>query len=186
LGTHQGGRLNYEPNGERRDDRGQVETKNQNHGYRRHDQATEHAGKDAGPHSPVLPLHHARGYKSRQRHHIGNRQIDIAIATRDYEHLADAHDHEEDSYDRRRRESIVRAAERNGKRDQPGGVIQFWDTSFRLRNRVALNEHECILKAPVAGKTEEAATHLDRHLINAKHGVLADLFDITTSSASGT
>ena len=66
------------------------------------------------------------------------------------------------------------------------GVIQFWDTSFRLRNRVALDEHECILKALVAGNTDEAATHLDRHLINAKHGVLADLFDITTSSASGT
>ena len=64
------------------------------------------------------------------------------------------------------------------------GIIQYWDTSYRRRNRVALDEHQRVLQALVAGKTGEAEALLDQHLINSKNGVLADLFDIDAGTAA--
>lgn len=57
-------------------------------------------------------------------------------------------------------------------------VFQAKDTSYPGRMETALDDHERILQALVAGKTDEAAEALVTHIANAKAGVLADIFDV--------
>lgn len=57
-------------------------------------------------------------------------------------------------------------------------MFQYRDTSFPHRNRIALDDHERILLALLAGKTELAADYMAQHIVNAKDGVVADFFDV--------
>ncbi len=55
-------------------------------------------------------------------------------------------------------------------------MFQMQDTFYPERMVKALNDHEQILLALLAGDVEEAADSLGRHIRNAKEGVLADIF----------
>jgi DNA-binding GntR family transcriptional regulator len=55
-------------------------------------------------------------------------------------------------------------------------MFQMQDTYYPKRMEIALNEHEQILLALLAGNVDEAANRLTRHIQHAKEGVLADIF----------
>ncbi len=55
-------------------------------------------------------------------------------------------------------------------------MFQTQDTYYPRRMEIALNEHEQILLALLAGNVDEAAECLSRHIRHAKEGVLADIF----------
>ncbi len=55
-------------------------------------------------------------------------------------------------------------------------MFQMQDTYYPQRMEIALNEHEQILLALLAGNIDEAAHRLTRHIQHAKEGVLADIF----------
>jgi DNA-binding GntR family transcriptional regulator len=55
-------------------------------------------------------------------------------------------------------------------------LFQMQDTLYPRRMEIALNDHEQILLALLAGKVEEADKCLARHIQHAKEGVLADIF----------
>ncbi len=55
-------------------------------------------------------------------------------------------------------------------------MYQMQDTSYPKRMEIALNDHEQILLALLAGNVDEAADCLARHIRHAKEGVLADIF----------
>ena len=55
-------------------------------------------------------------------------------------------------------------------------MFQMQDTFYPKRMEIALNYHEQILLALLAGNVDEAADCLARHIRNAKEGVLADIF----------
>ena len=55
-------------------------------------------------------------------------------------------------------------------------MFQMQDTYYPIRMEIALNEHEQILLAMLAGNIDEAAHRLTRHIQHAKEGVLADIF----------
>jgi DNA-binding GntR family transcriptional regulator len=55
-------------------------------------------------------------------------------------------------------------------------MFQMQDTLYPQRLVIALNEHEQILLALLAGNVDEAADCLARHIQHAKEGVLADIF----------
>jgi DNA-binding GntR family transcriptional regulator len=55
-------------------------------------------------------------------------------------------------------------------------MFQMQDTYYPKRMEIALNEHEQILLAMLAGNSDEAANRLTRHIQHAKEGVLADIF----------
>ena len=55
-------------------------------------------------------------------------------------------------------------------------MFQMQDTFYPERMATALNDHEQVLLALLAGNVEEAAVSLARHIHNAKEGVLADIF----------
>lgn len=55
-------------------------------------------------------------------------------------------------------------------------MFQMQDTYYPQRMEIALNEHEQILLALLAGNIDEAANRLTRHIQHAKEGVLADIF----------
>src|SRR5947209_2646804 len=55
-------------------------------------------------------------------------------------------------------------------------MFQMQDTFYPVRMVTALNDHEQILLALLAGNVEEAADCLASHIRNAKEGVLADIF----------
>src|SRR5437588_4782984 len=55
-------------------------------------------------------------------------------------------------------------------------MFQMQDTFYLERMAIALNDHEQVLLALLAGNVDEAADCLARHIRNAKEGVLADIF----------
>ena len=55
-------------------------------------------------------------------------------------------------------------------------MFQMQDTYYPKRMEIALNDHEQILLALLAGNVDEAADCLARHIRHAKEGVLADIF----------
>jgi DNA-binding GntR family transcriptional regulator len=55
-------------------------------------------------------------------------------------------------------------------------MFQMQDTFYPRRMEIALNDHEQVLLALLAGNVDEAADGLARHIRNAKEGVLADIF----------
>src|SRR5215469_8738306 len=55
-------------------------------------------------------------------------------------------------------------------------MFQTQDTFYPKRMEIALNDHEQILLALLAGNVDEAAECLARHIRHAKEGVLADIF----------
>lgn len=55
-------------------------------------------------------------------------------------------------------------------------MFQMQDTYYPRRMEIALNDHERILLALLAGNVEEAAEALARHIQQAREGVLADIF----------
>lgn len=55
-------------------------------------------------------------------------------------------------------------------------MFQIQDTLYPKRMEIALNDHEQVLLAMVAGHVDEAAECLSRHIQHAKEGVLADIF----------
>ena len=55
-------------------------------------------------------------------------------------------------------------------------MFQMQDTFYPRRMEIALNDHEQVLLALLAGNVDEAADCLARHIRNAKEGVLADIF----------
>jgi len=55
-------------------------------------------------------------------------------------------------------------------------MFQMQDTFYPRRMEIALNDHEQVLLALLAGKVDEAGDCLARHIRNAKEGVLADIF----------
>lgn len=55
-------------------------------------------------------------------------------------------------------------------------MFQMQDTFYPKRMEIALNDHEQILLALLAGNVDEAAHCLARHIRHAKEGVLADIF----------
>ena len=55
-------------------------------------------------------------------------------------------------------------------------MFQMQDTFYPRRMEMALNDHEQVLLALLAGSVDEAADCLARHIRNAKEGVLADIF----------
>lgn len=55
-------------------------------------------------------------------------------------------------------------------------MFQMQDTFYPRRMEIALNDHEQVLLALLAGNIDEAASCLERHIRNAKEGVLADIF----------
>lgn len=55
-------------------------------------------------------------------------------------------------------------------------MFQMQDTYYPERMAKALDDHEQVLLALLAGNVEEAADFLGRHIRNAKEGVLADIF----------
>ncbi len=55
-------------------------------------------------------------------------------------------------------------------------MFQMQDTYYPQRMEIALNDHECILLALLAGKVDEAADCLAAHIRHAMAGVLADIF----------
>jgi DNA-binding GntR family transcriptional regulator len=55
-------------------------------------------------------------------------------------------------------------------------MFQMQDTLYPKRMEIALNDHERVLRALLAGNVDEAADCLTRHIQHAKEGVLADIF----------
>src|SRR5438876_9390186 len=55
-------------------------------------------------------------------------------------------------------------------------MFQMQDTLYPKRMEIALNDHEEVLLALLAGNVDEAADCLARHILHAKEGVLADIF----------
>jgi DNA-binding GntR family transcriptional regulator len=55
-------------------------------------------------------------------------------------------------------------------------MFQMQDTFYPQRMEIALNDHEQILLALLAGNVDKAADCLARHIRHAKEGVLADIF----------
>ena len=55
-------------------------------------------------------------------------------------------------------------------------MFQMQDTFYPRRMEIALNDHEQVLLALLAGNVDEAANCLARHIRHAKEGVLADIF----------
>lgn len=55
-------------------------------------------------------------------------------------------------------------------------MFQMQDTLYPKRMEIALNDHEQVLQALLAGNVDEAADCLTRHILHAKEGVLADIF----------
>lgn len=55
-------------------------------------------------------------------------------------------------------------------------MFQMQDTLYPKRMEIALNDHERVLQALLAGNVDEAADCLTRHILHAKEGVLADIF----------
>jgi DNA-binding GntR family transcriptional regulator len=50
------------------------------------------------------------------------------------------------------------------------------DTYYPQRMEIALNDHERIVLALLAGKVDEAAGYLSSHIHRAMGGVLSDIF----------
>jgi DNA-binding GntR family transcriptional regulator len=55
-------------------------------------------------------------------------------------------------------------------------MFQMQDTYYPRRMEIALNDHEQVLLALLAGNVDEAADCLARHIQHAKEGVLADIY----------
>jgi DNA-binding GntR family transcriptional regulator len=55
-------------------------------------------------------------------------------------------------------------------------MFQMQDTFYPERMAIALNDHEQVLLALLAGNVDEAADCLSTHIHHAKEGVLADIF----------
>ncbi|WP_052890351.1 GntR family transcriptional regulator [Thermogemmatispora carboxidivorans] len=55
-------------------------------------------------------------------------------------------------------------------------MFQMRDSFYPRRIEIALNDHEQILRALLAGKLDEAAALLAAHIRHSKEGVLADIF----------
>ena len=55
-------------------------------------------------------------------------------------------------------------------------MFQTQDTFYPRRMEIALNDHELILLALLAGNVDEAAECLARHIRHENEGVLADIF----------
>ena len=55
-------------------------------------------------------------------------------------------------------------------------MFQMQDTFYPKRMEIALNDHEQVLLALLAGNVDEAANCLTRHIRHAKEGVLADIY----------
>jgi DNA-binding GntR family transcriptional regulator len=55
-------------------------------------------------------------------------------------------------------------------------MFQTQDSFYPRRMEIALDDHERILLALLAGNVEAAAAHLETHIRHAKEGVLADIF----------
>ena len=55
-------------------------------------------------------------------------------------------------------------------------MFQTQDTFYPRRMEIALNDHEQVLLALLAGNVDEAADCLARHIRHAKEGVLSDIF----------
>ncbi|GAC1474926.1 MAG: hypothetical protein PVSMB5_28800 [Ktedonobacteraceae bacterium] len=55
-------------------------------------------------------------------------------------------------------------------------MFQTQDTLYPRRMEIALNDHEQVMLALLAGNVDEAADCLARHIRHAKEGVLADIF----------
>jgi DNA-binding GntR family transcriptional regulator len=55
-------------------------------------------------------------------------------------------------------------------------MFQMQDTFYPKRMEIALNDHEQVLLALLAGNVDEAAECLARHIRHAKEGVLSDIF----------
>jgi len=55
-------------------------------------------------------------------------------------------------------------------------MFQTQDTFYPRRMEIALNDHEHVMLALLAGNVDEAADCLARHIRHAKEGVLADIF----------
>ena len=59
------------------------------------------------------------------------------------------------------------------------GLFQTRDAAFAASTSAALDEHEGVLRALIAGQMEAAATLLIAHITHAKERVLADLYGVT-------
>src|SRR5215471_4146176 len=55
-------------------------------------------------------------------------------------------------------------------------MFQMQDTFYPRRMEIALNDHEQVLQALLAGNVDQAADCLATHIRHAKEGVLADIF----------
>lgn len=55
-------------------------------------------------------------------------------------------------------------------------MFQMQDTFYPKRMEIALNDHEQVLLALLAGNVDEAANYLISHIQHAKEGVLADIY----------
>ncbi len=55
-------------------------------------------------------------------------------------------------------------------------MFQMQDTFYPERMEIALNDHEQILLALLAGNVDEAEEYLAKHIRHSKEGVLADIF----------
>ena len=63
------------------------------------------------------------------------------------------------------------------------GLFQVRDTSYAPSMAVALDEHERVLRALIAGRIDEAAELMVAHIRHAKERVLADLFGVTEEAS---
>ncbi len=66
------------------------------------------------------------------------------------------------------------------------GLFQVRDSSYPRRIATALDDHEKILHALIAGRVDEAAASLEEHIAHSKTGVLADLFGVAEVQAPAT
>jgi DNA-binding GntR family transcriptional regulator len=58
------------------------------------------------------------------------------------------------------------------------GLFQIRDSGYSRRLETTLDDHERVLLALIAGRTDDAAGHLADHIASSRDGVLTDLFDI--------
>jgi DNA-binding GntR family transcriptional regulator len=64
-------------------------------------------------------------------------------------------------------------------------LFQYWDSRYPRRGEAALDEHERILLALIAGRTEDAIEYLAQHIVASKNRVLGDLFGSDGRSPDG-
>jgi DNA-binding GntR family transcriptional regulator len=64
-------------------------------------------------------------------------------------------------------------------------LFQIRDTGYPRRMERALDDHERILQALIAGQTEAAAEHLANHIDNSRDGVLTDIFHVPAEAKEG-